>query len=180
MKKVKNMKKLITLLTAVLMLALFSCEKEADLIISGNPLVEEYIFALKSNQYDALDMPPLTYKEIPALLEYRNDTYVINKFPRNPISSHYQRECTVGMVVIWTIESIRAVSVNSSSLFMRFPSQNPVLALRNAPQLEFALSSASHKAAAKAYYDWWYNNKNRSYNNFKRQDPLKNTNYRWH
>lgn len=145
-----------------------------------NADVDTYIRMLKSNQYDASKLPSFTSADIPALLQYRNDTQLINNFPRNPISSYYGAECKLGMFVLWTIESIRAESINSDRLVMGFPSQNPVLALKASDQLAMVFDEASHVAAAKAYYDWWASNQNTDFDHFKSIDPLDDTDYRWH
>ncbi len=127
-----------------------------------------------------MNLPEFTYQDIPALIKYRNETQIITNFPHNGISSLYEPECTLGMYVLWTIESIRAVAINSEYLIMRFPSQNPILALRDADELSLVYSIESHQIAAKAYFDWWENNKQKNFNKFKNIDPLKFTKYRWH
>jgi lipopolysaccharide export system protein LptC len=134
-----------------------SCEDNST---TKSDSVENYVKLLKSNQYQSDNLPLLTYEDIPFLLEYRNETQTITNYPRNPISSFHQPECTLGRYVLWTIESIRAVSINSNSLVMRFPSLNPILASRNSNELIFVPDNTSHSIAAKAYYDWWTNNKN--------------------
>jgi len=103
---------------------------------------------------------------------------VITNFPKNGISSLMAPECKLGMYVLWTIESIRAVEINSKYLIGRFPSQNPILALRSSPELELVYDQKSHEAAAKAYYEWW--NSNILLANRLKTDPLKETDYRWH
>ena len=84
------------------------------------------------------------------------------------------------MYVLWTIESIRAVSINQAYLIKRFPSQNPILALRVLNTLILNNSDASFRIAANSYFDWWENNKQKDYNEFKHVDPLKSTDYKWH
>jgi len=84
------------------------------------------------------------------------------------------------MCVLWTIESIRAVSINSGYLIMRFPSQNPILALRASAELKLVDDDTSHQIASRAYYDWWENNKHKNFNDFKNIDPLNGTIYKWH
>jgi hypothetical protein len=103
---------------------------------------------------------------------------VISDFPHNGISSLWAPECKLGMYVLWTIESIRAVEIESIYLIGRFPSQNPILALRASQELNLVYDTKSHEEAAKAYYDWWYS----SYilNDKMNIDPLKDTDYRWH
>jgi hypothetical protein len=159
--------------------AIISCEK-SDSEVKTNLSVERYIELLKANQYDSLNLPDFTFQDIPALLEYRNETQIITNFPHNGISSLYAPDCTLGMYVLWTIESIRAVAINSEYLIMRFPSQNPILALRVADELNLVYSNESHQIASKAYFDWWENNKQNDFNEFKNIDPLKTTDYRWH
>jgi len=164
------------LLRSFILVALFGflgCEKHTD-----NPDVDTYIDQLISGTYESFDLPEFTTTDISALLEYRNETTIITNFPHNPISSFWQQECKLGMIVLWTIESIRAVETNSEYLIGRFPSQNPVLALRDAPELQMVFDDQSHKKAARAYYDWW-----NSFHLFKDKikiDPLGKTDYRWH
>lgn len=154
-----------------------SCDKNST---GNSESVENYIEQLKANKYDSDNLPSFTYQDILFLLEYRNDTQVITNFPRNLISSYYQSECTVGMYVLWTIESIRAVSINSQFLIQGFPSQNPLLALRNSNEFKPVSDNSSHSIAAKAYYDWWTKNKLQDFDTFKNVDPLKDTDYKWH
>lgn len=159
-------------------IGLISCQKH----IYEEPKdldVETYIALLKSNQYDSLNLPAFTYKDIPALLKYRNETQIITNFPHNPISSLYGPECKLGMYVLWTIESIRAVAINSKHLIMRFSSQNPILGLRDTIGFNLVNDNKSHEIAAKAYFDWWENNKDRNFDEFKNIDPLINTAYKW-
>lgn len=169
--------KLIFICLTILAVLTSSCDNDP---ITKSETVENYIQLLKSNQYQSDNLPLFTYQDIPFLLEYRNDTHIITDYPRNMISSYYQPECTLGMYVLWTVESIRAVSINSDLLIERFPSQNPILALRNSNELVLVSDNTSHSIAAKAYYDWWTNNKNKDFNTFNHIDPLENTDYKWH
>jgi len=63
---------------------------------------------------------------------------------------------------------------------MRFPSQNPILALRDSAELKLVYDDTSHEIAAKAYFDWWDSNKQKNFSEFKNLDPLKETKYKWH
>jgi len=161
----------LTLLIALF--GLIDCEKQGS-----NPEVQTYINQLKSNSYNASELPAFKPSDIPALLEYRNSTLEITNFPHNGISSLWGPDCKLGMYVLWTIESIRAVEINSKYLIGRFPSQNPILALRASPELELVYDTKSQNEAAKAYYDWWYS----SYvlKDKMNIDPLEETDYRWH
>lgn len=171
------MKTLKTFILLIAFVGLISCDDNKEI---SNVTVDKYVELLKANQYDSINLPAFTYNDIPALLKYRNDTQVITNFPHNGISSLYAPNCTLGMYVLWTIESIRAVSINSKYLIMRFPSQNPILALRDSVDLMLVNDDTSHKIAAKAYFDWWENNKQKNFGEFKDIDPLVETKYRWH
>lgn len=177
--KNKNMKISNFLIIVILLIGIISCEND-DLVPIDNPGVENYIELLKSNQYDALTLPEFTNDDIPALLTYRNEIQVITDFPHNGISSLYAPDCKLGMYVLWTIESIRAVAIESDHLIGRFPSQNPILALRESDDLELVYTNESHEMAANAYFDWWDNNKGMDFDDFKNIGPLIETDYRWH
>ena len=163
----------IKLIMLTALFGLIGCEKQED-----NPEVETYINQLKSNSYEAFELPAFKPSDIPALLNYRNETMIISNFPHNGISSLWAPECKLGMYVLWTIESIRAVEIKSEYLIGRFPSQNPILALRSSTELKLVSDDKSQNEAAKAYYDWYH-----SVHIFKDKmkiDPLKDTDYRWH
>ena len=161
------------------MLGLISCDKN-DSEENYNAGVENYIKLLKSGSYESYELPPFSSDDIPALLQYRNDELIIHDFPRNGISSLYGPDCTLGMYALWTIESIRAVAIDSNYLIGRFPSLNPILAFREADELELIDDDLAHAVAAQAYYNWWENNKRKDFDTFKNIDPLANTKYRWH
>ncbi len=150
-----------------------ACERQDD-----DSSVAIYIDQLKSNSFEGSVLPPFSPSDIPALLVYRNSDLVIRDFPQNGISSLRVTECRLGMYVLWTIESIRAVEIKSKYLTGRFPSQTPILALRNATELDLVFDNKSHEDAAKAYNEWWYSSY--SVKDKMNIDPLKNTDYRWH
>ncbi len=167
----KTMKAKCILLILSLYLVTIGCEKQ------NKPEVENYVALLKSGQYDSCDLPAFNSSEIPTLLKYASDTTSITKFPRNGISSYMQMECNLGMVVLWTIESIRAVEIKSERLIARFPSQNAILQLR-IPPFEWVFDNVPQLFAAKAYNDWWYSD--HLFKNIMKIDPLKDTPYKWH
>ena len=159
------------------MISLIACNKNNEV---SNLAVERYVSLLKANQYDSVSLPAFTYSDIPALLKYRNETHIITNFPYNGLSSLYAPNCTLEMYVLWRVESIRAVSINTEYLVGRFPSQNPILAYRDSVYMKLVFDDASHKLAAQAYYDWWKNNKQKDFSEFKSVDPLATTKYKWH
>jgi hypothetical protein len=171
------MKTLKTFILLVAFAGLISCNDNKEI---SNLTVDRYVELLKANQYDSINLPAFNFNDIPALLKYRNETQVITNFPHNGISSLYAPDCTLGMYVLWTIESIRTVAIDSKYLIMRFPSQNPILALRDSTELKLVTDETSHQTTAKSYYDWWENNKQKNFNEFKNIDPLIETKYKWH
>jgi hypothetical protein len=178
------MKTLKLIIILISLLALFGCEKENKQTEEERELIEEverYVNALKTSQYSDRDLPAFTYKHINELLRYRNEKDIITKFPRNPISSSSQKECELGIYILWTIESIRAVAINSKSLIGRFPSQNPVLRLRDSEEfVPIPYSSEAYQIASDAYYIWWTSNKDKTVMEIMKIDPLENTMYKWH
>ena len=163
----------IKLLMLTGLFGIIGCEKQGD-----SPEVETYINQLKTNSYEAYELPAFKPSDIPALLNYRNETMVISNFPHNGISSLWGPECKLGMYVLWTIESIRAVEIKSEYLIGRFPSLDPILALRASTELKLVYDDKSQNDAAKAYYDWW--NSVHLFKDKMKIDPLKDTDYRWH
>jgi hypothetical protein len=166
------MKSPVKLIILALLFGLIGCEKQVD-----NPAVEEYISQLKSNSYSSSELPAFQPSDIPALLKYRNETVIITNFPHNGISSLWLPECKLGMYVLWTIESIRAVEINSKYLVGRFPSQNPVLALKSSTELKLVSDNDSQNEAARAYYYWWH--AIYIFSDRMKTDPLEDTDYRW-
>jgi|WetSurMetagenome_2_1015567.scaffolds.fasta_scaffold08492_6 hypothetical protein len=154
------------------------CEKDHP-VQNYNTDVAHYIMLLKTNQYDSISLPAFTYNDISALLEYRNETQIISDFPRNPISSLWVPDCTLGTYVLWTIESIRSVAINGEQLVFRFPSQNPILSLKYPEELSSVAEEEPQGVAAQAYYNWWYSHTSMNFNEFKNINPLGDTDYSW-
>ena len=172
------MKTLRTIIVCIFLISFSGCDKNESEDLN-NLDVDSYIELLKEGKYDSFELPEFTYKDIPALLEYRNEIQIIKDFPINGISSLWLPECKLGTYVLWTIESIRAVAIDSEYLIGRFPSQNPIVQKREDP-FEIENRKKVHEIISKSYYDWWENNKRKEFNEFKQIDPLINTEYRWH
>lgn len=161
----------------IAILAIFSsCSDNSE---SPKMSVERYVSQLKAEKYDNTELPNFNANDIEKLLTYRNETQKISNFPRNPISSSITIESTVGMYILWTIESIRARSFGSEFLIGTFPSQNPVV--KNKETLEFVdQTNLIQQEIANSYYDWWESNKSKDFSEFNQIDPLEETVYRWH
>ena len=175
------MKALRILLIFLLTINLWNCDKnETDEI--NNPDVENYIELLKSNKYESGELPEFTSDDIPALLAYINDNSVVNKFPHNPISSYAppSPDYRLGVLVLWTIESIRVVSCGEPHI-LRFPSQHPFVQTKYEPY-EWITNHDNevYNIIRQAYSNWWEENKNKKFSNFCDIDPLENTEYSWH
>lgn len=160
----------------VLMVALVGCGDQTE---SPSMSVDRYVQLLAAGNYKHGELPDFSSNDISELLSYRNDTRVISGFPVNLISSAYTPEVTLGMYVLWTIESIRARSIGSKFLVGTFPSQNPILELRATFQV-VEQSNDLQQEIADAYFDWWEQNKKKNFREFHEVDPLENTDYKWH
>lgn len=154
-----------------------SCEKTN----LNNMNVKTYLKLLKSGSYDFNDsnglpnLPPFEPKDIPELLTYANDTYIVTKYPHNPISSYIGPDPRLGIFVLWTIESIRLSSPGIDHFWGRFPSQSPTLMFKGSV-LTIDVETA-HKTASKAYLNWW--NSSADFEQIKNINPLENTDYGW-
>jgi len=160
---------------SIMSLILWGCgDKETD-----NLDVETYVESLRQGTYDALELPEFTGEDIPALLAYSTETDVITNFPANPISSYYDPECKLGMYVLWTIESIRAISIESEFLIGRLPSLNPIIKLREEP-FDVENNNERMLEISVAYNNWYNNINEQPFSEFKFVDPLEATDYRWY
>lgn len=153
---------------------------------TGNAKVDGFVKQLVAETYTELTLPAFTYKDIPALLAYRNATILIRRFPTNPISSFAMQECLLGVYMLWNVEAVRAERISSDRLFMGFPSQNPILAKvekdengREIINRQINNVTVMGEAAA-AYMKWWTSGGNGTFYRLATQDPLAGTPYRWH
>lgn len=169
----RNLKLIILFISLI---TTFGCNKNESEDLK-NLDVDEYVAQLKQGKYKERELPAFTSKDIPALLKYRNETQTITNFPHNGISSLWMPECSLGMYVLWTIESIRAVEIDSKYLIGRFPSQNPIVKKREGGS-QVVSNNQIQTIISNAYSDWW--NKNPNFNALKNIDPLSGTEYKWH
>ena len=151
------------------------CQKNQTDINSD---VENYISLLKSNSYESEYLPDFKPEHIPALLKHINDTLLISNYPHNPISSLHGSDCKLGVLVLWTIESIRKTEINGKKHPMnRYPSLNPVLKSKDSNEPGQDKNNNSQRIAAMAYYSWW--NTIIPFEQLKSVDPLDQTNLDW-
>ena len=102
-----------------------------------------------------------------------DSTKTLKTFPRNPLSSHVEPECSEGMVALWMIEGVRQGG--------KFPSLN-ALCLRPAVERMNRMkeSEENHKEAAQAYRAWWDKAKTLTLEQAMKINPLQGTNLAWH
>ena len=160
------------------------CEK--DKFDIDNPDVEIFVKQLKNGTYDCYEkgetgenlwllMPKFTPNHISSLIEFAKDTTHISDFPINPISSRRPfpegREYFIlGECLLWTVEGIR----NG----YRYGSLDPFLidtALAESIRYK-GLKSDEILIVREIYKDWWDNYKD---SNWKDNNPLADTSYRW-
>lgn len=169
--KVKNFP-----ISCLLIILALSCGENEDM-----SEVNSFIKQLSSNQYISHELPILAVEDIEELLRNSENKREITNFPRNPISSFFQQTVPAGIIFLWTVESIRAQSIQSEFLIGRFPSQNPILKERKTGEMVLHLNNeAAYRSIATAYKLWWENNKGKSFEEFSSIDPLESTPYRWH
>jgi len=176
------MKTINYLILTIIFIGLISCNKEESDEIY-NVEVENFIELLKTNQYESWDLPDFSYKHIPALLMYVNDTNLINKYPRGPSSYWPQNpNYRLGVFALWTIEFVRLKSIDIKRLFVgRFPSQNPIIQKRDEPYEWFTdHDNEAYETIRQVYLNWWENNKHKKFSDFHDIDPLSKTEYKWH
>lgn len=87
------MKTLKILIFCVSLISILGCDKDSEEL--QNVDVEKYVEQLKKGEYESFDLPAFSYKDIPALLVYRNETQTITDFPHNGISSLWMPECSL-------------------------------------------------------------------------------------
>jgi len=153
------------------LIATFSCSYTYE-----NMSVLQYMKQLENGTYESYELPLLDKNDIPTLIEYVQNKQIIAKHPTNPISSFICDSVSLGVIAMWTIESIRLTEINNNkSDIYRYPSLNPRLVdttytITNKMELQYIASTC--------YGNWW----NKSYKSelSKLNDnPLKNTSIRW-
>ena len=110
---------------------------------------------------------------MPALLDYVDSIGTLTSFPRSPLSSQFEQECSEGMVALWLIEGIRKGG--------NYPSLNSLCFKVGVEAKDWTKASEeNHKAVARAYRTWWESAKSLAPEKAKAIDPLKDTGLAWH
>lgn len=157
-------------------LGLVSCQDESTPPVMS---VERYVNLLKAGKYDHAELPTFTSQDIPALLSYAGEMQKITNFPTNPISSAWYLECSLGMYVLWTVESIRIRSFDPQLALNSFPSQNPTV--EDKLTFEYIEQSPEVQEEVADYYlQWWNTIRDQEFVTIHHIDPLEKSSLRWH
>ena len=114
--------------------------------------VDAFVNVLKEDSNERIETPDFTSDDIADFLKYRNDQQYISNFPRNPLSSFYMEEVTIGMYVLWNIESVRLKSIDSPDFYL-FASLNPRIIRVSSGEL--IDQDDILPEVASAYLKWW-------------------------
>lgn len=161
------------LFPAMLISTFMSCSKEPE----PKTEVEIFMEQVKSDKYTADTLPEFSPDEIPVLLRDADDFSEIRYFPVNPLSSQGPNQLTVGECMMWTIEHIRLFYGYYTNL-NQFPSLIPELKIRS---LTYGsdLNETQLKEAYSLYYNWWYDNTVKDFEETRLINPLEVSPYVW-
>lgn len=138
--------------------------------------MDTLINLLKDNKLTI--MPLLIWEDIPRLLEISNDTTILSIFPRNIISSYWQKECYLGVISLWFIESIRKVELTEKySPVDVYPSLNPIITQKDGLNDKSDLEKM--ELASIIYKDWWQTVKQLDKKEACKINPFEDTSIGW-
>jgi len=158
------------LLICSLLCLVFVCCNKQDKLTE----VEAFIENLKEDNTESLRVPDFEVDDIAELLNFRNDQFVTSTFPANPVSSFYMEEVTVGMYVLWTIESVRMEKIEDPNFYL-FASSNPrVFTASTGAIVDQKMILPD---VANAYFDWW--NANLSAEEKLQINPIEDLDLQW-
>jgi len=146
--------------------------------------IDTLIYLLKTDNYHhrgIYSIPKLNWEDIPKLLEIGNIESKITNFPRNPVSSSIQKDCYLGIISLWLIESIRIIERDGLINPMdKFPSMHPYLIdEKNQTRSRDPNTVESMKTALLSYKNWWQTVKNMDKREACKISPVKETNLGW-
>jgi hypothetical protein len=138
-----------------------------------NQRVKKLFKTMRDGSYAEIEFPRLDWDDVPALLEYADNTKMLKAFPRDGASSQFELQCSEGMVALWLIEGLRRGD--------RYPSGNALCF--NAAKAGSDWGKASednHKEVANAYRAWHEKTKSLTPEKAKAVNPLDGTGLAWH
>lgn len=145
-----------------------------------------FMRGLLTNKY-VPDYPPvLSWEDIPALLEISNSSVIVDRFPRNILSNLYIRDCQVGIVAMWLIDSIRK---SEGKRVRKAWYISPVPLLEDAQDRQksesrsgqFIPTNSNEKLATahKAFVEWWEKAEVLGKAKARRINPLASSSLNW-
>jgi len=142
--------------------------------------INTLIKLLKSNNYPVRSgFPSLIWEDIPGLLTIGNDSTIVNNYPISVISSGYTKDCYLGIIAVWFIESIRITQLKKIfDPLEKFPSQSPSFRYISNPE-ELQNNIKTMDIAYQAYKIWWEKIKNLDKENACKVNPLESVNLEW-
>jgi hypothetical protein len=142
--------------------------------------INTLIDLLKSNAYpDRSRFPLLVWSDIPELLTIGTSRTLITNYPISLLSSSYAKECYLGIISLWFIESARITELKKAYDPMeKFPSLTPSLRYIDKPELTPDNDALIDKAY-EAYKTWWDKVKTMDKQQGCRINPLENTGLEW-
>jgi hypothetical protein len=142
--------------------------------------IDTLISLLKSNKYpDRSAFPLLFWEDIPKLLTSGNNRTMINKYPISLISSGSTKDCYLGIVSLWFIESTRITVLKKAfEPLEKFPSQSPGLLDKSKPGSR-QNNIETMERAYQAYKIWWEKVKKMDKEQGCKINPLENTGLEW-
>lgn len=155
----------------LLMLSLFAavtfntCNNNTD---KSHMTAKQYVSLLKANKYPKYDLvPALQPADIAVLMKHVNDEQVIDNYPIPAMSAAQHGPQQVGMIVLYTIESIRLQRKNGVS-------NRPYVSDTADPNRRPPL-----KEVAPYYERWWAQYKDKNAEGLRQSAPLGGTTLTW-
>jgi len=146
-------------------------DTELRFVPDRRPHVDKLFRSMRENKYDRNDFPPLTWQDIPSLMELADSDRELTSFPCNPLSSSIQfGGCREGVVALWLVDGIRQGK--------KFPSLNCYCHKGDTDTRKDG--GQIHKELAQAYRAWWKKAEQEGPFRGSQLDPLEGTDLRWH
>ncbi|MEQ9405140.1 MAG: DUF4943 family protein [Cyclobacteriaceae bacterium] len=150
--------------------------------------IDRFLDELKSNSYVADYPPELSWDDIPKLLEIADSKVIIDRFPRNILSSLYLKDCHTGIVALWLIDSIRkneGKKVRKAWYISPMPllqdEEDREMSRTRGDRTEYIPTNSDEKLANAyvAFKSWWENAQSMSNSKSKRVNPLQDSGLNW-
>jgi hypothetical protein len=158
------MKQLLFIIVALNM-SMKTCDKKDP---HRNLSAKEYVAVLQANKYPKYDLiPKLDKTDIDYLLRYASDSQLIENYPIPAFSAAYYGPQKVGMIILYTVESIRLQKENGAS-------SHPYVRDTLTPKRSVELSEL-----VPYYINWWQLHKNKTAEELKNISPLAGSTLKW-